>query len=77
MVTFDPDAVPPPSSEHLNEIQRMNKVTTALESKFGDKFIIKSKLSFNKHCQFKGGHFYSTLCPTPRSSIIDRRIYQL
>ena len=55
-VVSDPDAVPPPSSEHLNKIQRINKVTTALENKFGDKFIIKSESSFNKrHCQFRGG----------------------
>ena len=34
----------------------MNKVTTVLERKFGDKFIAKSGSSYNKrYCQFRGG----------------------
>lgn len=55
-VKFDPDAVLPPWFEYLSETQRTNKVTTVLERKFGDKFVIKSGSGYNKRfCQFRGG----------------------
>ena len=55
-VSFDPDTIPPSSDDYLNEIQRINKAAALLESKFGDKFVIKGASGYNKQfCQFRGG----------------------
>ena len=52
-VSFDPDAIPSSSDDY---IQRMNKAAALLESKFGDKFVIKGASGYNKQfCQFRGG----------------------
>ena len=55
-VSFDPDAIPPSSDDYLNEHQRTTKAIAILESKFGDRFVIKhGSGNSEQFCQFRGG----------------------
>ena len=82
-VKFDLEVVLPPWFEYLSETQRTNKVTTVLERKFVDKFVIKSGFSYNKrYCQFRGGEDIFILHraqPLGAAILINRRVdlYQL